>query len=151
MKGYTNGTDFEPHYSLLCGASDALTALNKTTTSQLPEELKVILQQVTFHTASDVNNDGLYFPCPFKEIEATAALKAVEASAVAAIADFRYGKRDRKITVNLESTAAFLFSTYIATIGGLRKGDPKVKAKLKGEFCSDYHILSSTPLTRICV
>ena len=57
----------------------------------------------------------------------------MEASVLAAIADLRYGKQERRIEVNMERTAAFLFSTYIATIGGLGKQDPDVKAKLKSD------------------
>ena len=75
----------------------------------------------------------IYFPCPFKETEAAVALKTIEACAVAAIADLRYGEQRRKIEVNLEQTATFLFSTYIATIAGLGKQDPNVKSKLKGK------------------
>lgn len=145
MDGYTNGTYSNPRYSLLRGAQNALCSLLAATTNQIPSEVKKHLQHVNFHTASSATStsdtsspspsdtDGLYFPCPFKETEAAAALKAVEASAVAAIADLRYGEKKRKINIDLERTAAFLFSTYIATIGGLNKGHPKVKGKLKGE------------------
>ncbi|TVY59043.1 Succinyl-CoA--L-malate CoA-transferase beta subunit, partial [Lachnellula suecica] len=84
-------------------------------------------------TATD--GTQIYFPCPFKETEATVALKSIEACAVAAIADVRYGgggaSQRRRIEVNLERTATFLFSTYIATIAGLGKQNAGVKAKLK--------------------
>jgi hypothetical protein len=58
----------------------------------------------------------------------------VEASVVAALADLRFphNEQKRRIEIDLERTATFLFSTYIATIGGLGKQDPKVKSKLKG-------------------
>jgi hypothetical protein len=121
-------------YSALYGAKLALESLKRSGASQLPPELRKHLDAVVFYTSSD--GQGIYFPCPFKATEAAAALKAVEASAAAAIADIRYGRRKRKIEVNLEKTAAFLFSTYIATIGCLHKGDPKVKTKLKG--AADY-------------
>lgn len=117
-------------YSATDGARRALEALKCLAASQLPPEVRGHLDNVVF--SAYYADNGTYFPCPFKETEAAAALKAVEASAVAAIADVRYGCQKRKLDVNLERTAAFLLSTYIATIGGLRKGDPDVRAKLKG-------------------
>jgi hypothetical protein len=123
----TNGGIRE--YSVRDGAKYALQALQQK--AELPPELQAHLKNVVF--SSTTTGDCLYFPCPFKETEAASALKAVEASAVAAIADFRFGQAQRKIDVNLEKTAAFLFSTYIATIGGLGKQDPSVKSKLRGK------------------
>lgn len=115
-------------YSVPKGAKDAIESLKNVARDELPEEVLENLQNVSFSTAS---KDGLYFPCPFKESEACGALKAVEASLVAAISDLRYGKENRQIDVNMEKTASFLFSTYIATIAGMNKQHPDVKAKLK--------------------
>ena len=58
------------------------------------------------------------------------------ASAVAALAHLRFPNdtQNRKIEVDLERTATFLFSTYIATIAGMGKQDPDVKSKLKSKF-----------------
>jgi hypothetical protein len=67
-----------------------------------------------------------------KENEATGALKAVEAGIASAIADLALGKQERRATVDLERASCFLFSTYLATIGGYDKGNPKSKALLKG-------------------
>lgn len=117
-------------YSTVVGAKDAISSLIDVAGDQLPIAVLEYLDQVKFTATSE---DGLYFPCPFKESEASGALKAVEASVLAAIADLRYGKQERRIEVNMERTAAFLFSTYIATIGGLGKQDPDVKAKLKSD------------------
>ena len=119
-------------YSVLNGAKKATAALQETARDELPAEILKHLQDVELTTATD--GTKIYFPCPFKETEATVALKSIEACAVAAIADLRYGATRRKIEVNLERTATFLFSTYIATIAGRGKQDPEVKAKLKGEF-----------------
>ncbi len=119
-------------YSMVCGAKQALRDLRSLVGDQIPPEAVSYLDKVTFSTCSDGHR--IYFPCPFKENEAAAALKAVEASVVAAISDLRYGPQTRKINIDLEKTAAFLFSTYIATIGGMGKGDPGVKSKLKGKL-----------------
>ena len=128
VNGYTNG----PQYSVIDGAKKATTELQKVGRDQLPPEILKHLQDVQLTTATD--GTQIYFPCPFKETEATVALKSIEASAVAAIADIRYGEERRKIEINLERTATFLFSTYIATIAGLGKQDPKVKSKLKSKY-----------------
>jgi hypothetical protein len=114
------------------GTKKAIAALTKLAADQIPSEILRHLEDVTLTTATD--GTQIYFPCPFKETEATVALKSVEASVVAAIAQLRYpnDSRRRKIEVDLERTATFLFSTYIATIAGLGKQDPNVKSKLKG-------------------
>ena len=72
------------------------------------------------------------FPCPLKELEAVAAIKALEACAAAAIADLRYGKTPRLIEVDVDKTACFLMSAYISTVGGMDKTDPAVKSRLPG-------------------
>lgn len=119
-------------YSVLQGAKQATEELKVLAGNQLPSEILRHIEDVTLTTATD--GTQIYFPCPFKETEASVALKTIEASAVAAIADLRYGgeKKRRKIEINLEQTACFLFSTYIATIAGMGKQDPNVKSKLKG-------------------
>jgi hypothetical protein len=143
--GYTNGVAAHTAYSVRGGIAKAIDVLKRETDGQLPTAFQQYLQDVTFTSATDEGQ--LYFPCPFKETEAVAALKATEASAVAAIADLRFGKQQRKVEVNLEKTAAFLFSTYMATIGGLSKGHPQVKSKLKGARlsylkCSNHYNFS---------
>ena len=127
VNGYTS-----PPYSVIDGCKHGTEALRKAAGEQLPPELLQHIKDVTLVTATD--GTQIYFPCPFKETEAAVALKTIEACAVAAIADLRYGEQRRKIEVNLEQTATFLFSTYIATIAGLGKQDPNVKSKLKGVF-----------------
>jgi hypothetical protein len=42
------------------------------------------------------------------------------------------GATSRSINVDLERATAFLFSTYLATVGGMDKSNPKVKKLLKG-------------------
>jgi hypothetical protein len=138
-------------YSVLDGAKKAMAALKEAAKNQLPAEILRHLQDVQLTTATD--GTKIYFPCPFKETEATVALKSIEACAVAAIADLRYGESSRKIEVNLERTATFLFSTYIATIAGKGKQDPDVKLKLKGKFnqrCKITGLLMVLLQTLIC-
>jgi hypothetical protein len=125
----TNGT---APYSVINGSKQATEALKKAAGDQLPPEILQHIEDVTLATATD--GTQIYFPCPFKETEAAVALKSIEACAVTAIADLRFGEKKRKIEINLEQTATFLFSTYIATIAGLNKQDPNVKSKLKGDY-----------------
>ncbi|KAK5993049.1 Acetyl-coenzyme A transferase nodX [Cladobotryum mycophilum] len=85
------------------------------------------------------DRDLPYFPIPFKETETAAALKAVEGTVAALLADASRsstgsdGTRYRKseVTVNLEKTTAFLFQAYLARVGGYGKLDKEVKGLLK--------------------
>lgn len=121
-------------YSVLDGSKNAIQFLREVAGDQIPSEFAQHLEDVNLTTATD--GTQIYFPCPFKETEATVALKSVEASAVAALAQLRFPNDTpkRKIEVDLERTATFLFSTYIATIAGMGKQDPNVKSKLKSKF-----------------
>ncbi|KAH7360452.1 CoA-transferase family III domain-containing protein [Rhexocercosporidium sp. MPI-PUGE-AT-0058] len=127
--GHTNG--IRAPYSVLDGSRKATNVLKKVAGGQIPPEFIQHLDDITLTTATD--GTQIYFPCPFKETEATVALKSVEAAAVAALAYLRFPNDTpkRKIEVDLERTATFLFSTYIATIAGMGKQDPNVKSKLK--------------------
>jgi len=144
--GYTNHTsDYRKHsrYSVLDGSKRATTTLARLVVDQLPSECLQHLEDVTLTTSTD--GTQIYFPCPFKETEATVALKSLEASVVAAIADLRYPHegRHRKIEVDLEKAATFLFSTYIAKIDGMGKQDPHVKSKLKRKLTSSPDVVYS--------
>lgn len=77
--------------------------------------------------------DNPYFPIPFKETETGTALKAIEGSVAALLADLRFGEKQRRILISQEKTTAFLFQAYLARIGGLGKLDKNVKSLLKGE------------------
>lgn len=82
--------------------------------------------------------DKPYFPIPFKETETAAALKAIEGSVAALLADSKYGaESQRKITVDQEKTTAFLFQAYLARVGGLGKMDKEVRKLLKGKSPED--------------
>jgi len=108
----------------------------------LPESLQDVVAQVQF--VSDY--DHVYFPIPFKETETAAALKAVEGSVACLLADLKYGKQVRHLSVNLEKTTNFLFQAYLATVDGLGKLDPNIKAKLKD---TDFLRAQSDPYRRM--
>ncbi|KAL9085250.1 MAG: hypothetical protein Q9165_007684 [Trypethelium subeluteriae] len=115
-------------YSMLTETKNSLSHLIHLSASQLPPESHVLIRSVSFTSKSASTP---YFPCPLKETEAVSALKAVEGGLAASIWQLRTGQTPSKITVNLEKATCFLFSAYIATIDGLHKGDPAVRAKLK--------------------
>ena len=127
--GHANGS---PNvYTLLNGTKSALEQLLVKAKDNLPEEALPHISRIHFSTA---NTGSPYFPSPLKQTEAITALKAVEAGVASAIADLQDGGKTRSIDVDLERATAFLFSTYLATVGGMDKAHPKVKKLLKGRI-----------------
>lgn len=141
--GATNGDDsHDAHLNsglLLDGTREALTHLLAQVQGHLPDEAVSHIHNVNFSTA---NTGSPYFPSPLKQTEAISALKAVEAGLAASIADLANCAPQRTINVDLERATAFLFSTYLATVGGMDKGHPKVKKLLKGPSFLIPHCLS---------
>jgi hypothetical protein len=123
-----NGTSASS-YSLLEETRDTVKALLRVAKCQIPQECRQAIVDVQFTTT---NTGTPSFPCPFKETETAGALKAVEAGIASSIANLALGHKERRATVDLERASAFLFSTYLATIGGYDKANPKSKALLKG-------------------
>lgn len=115
--------------ALLTGTRSALEQLLSKAQGNLPEESLPHISKIHFSTA---NTGSPYFPSPLKQTEAISALKAVEAGVAASIADLKDGPAGRNINVDLERATAFLFSTYLATVGGMDKANPMVKKLLKG-------------------
>jgi hypothetical protein len=116
-------------YSMLGETQKALETLLKAAKSEIPSECVPLVKGVQFATENTGTPD---FPCPFKETEATGALKAVEAGLASAIASLALGEKERNAVVDLERASCFLFSTYLATVGGFDKANPKAKTLLKG-------------------
>ncbi|KAJ5560580.1 hypothetical protein N7513_002979 [Penicillium frequentans] len=122
----SNGSRYSPVletsriFSSLCDQSERLS---------LPEEVLANKDKVSFSTS----HNEIYFPIPFKETETLAALKGVEGSVAAALADLRFGatEQPRSVQVSLEAATAFGCQAYMAKIDGLSKLDPNVKSKLK--------------------
>jgi len=106
-------------FSLLCDQSERFS---------LPPQVVENRDKVSFYSS----HDQIYYPIPFKETETLAALKGVEGSVAAALADLRYGAPSQNIRVSLEKATAFGCQAYMAKLDGLSKLDPAVKARLKG-------------------
>ena len=118
-------------YSVTHGANDALDLLLRSIHGQLPYEIFSYAKDVSFSSPSPCGA-ALQFPCPLREQEATAAIKALEACVVAAIADLQYGAKPRHINVDMEKIACFIMSAYLTTIDGLGKGDLRVRDRIPG-------------------
>lgn len=125
----TEGGTLSSNYSMLGETQKALDTLLKVAKSEIPSECIPLVKNVQFTTENTGTPD---FPCPFKETEATGALKAVEAGIASAIAGLLLGEKERSAVVDLERASCFLFSTYLATVGGYDKANPKAKTLLKG-------------------
>ena len=130
----TNGTN-GPRCLMLDETQKSLQLLLRLAKGQIPQECYALITNVDFTTA---NTGSPYFPSPFKQTEAISALKAVEAGVAAGIANLAYGERERKMVVDWERASAFLFSAYLATVGGMNKAHPNVKTLLKGKAYSRH-------------
>lgn len=92
-------------YSTKSGASAALEELlSQSSRTTLPDKAVEYARKVQF-----TGRDTIVLPCVMKEVEASAALKAVEAGIAAAIAEVRYGQKEKDIEVDMDRAAAFLF------------------------------------------
>lgn len=118
-------------YSVSEGSRDAFRLLWKSVETEIPDEFLQHVDRVVFRKYSDLG-DAICFPCPLREQEAVAALKALEGCAAAAIANIRGFRREREISVTLEHVASLLMSTYITNIDGLDKCSPEAKKRIPG-------------------
>jgi hypothetical protein len=114
-------------FSTLESAQTAVSSLIEDATLPIPLEVKALLRSKIEFT----NATTPILPCPFRQLEAAAALKAVEASIANAIGKQRFGYV-QDVTIDLQHATLFLFMAYLATVDGLGKLDKGVKAKLKG-------------------
>lgn len=94
-------------YSTITGAQAALSELFAQPdgrTLPLPRAAIGYAQKTRF-----TGRDQVFLPCVMKEVEASAALKAIEAGVAAAIGELRFGFQEDDIEINMEQAAAFLF------------------------------------------
>ncbi|KAF2972864.1 hypothetical protein GQX73_g817 [Xylaria multiplex] len=119
----------ETSYSVSRHARHAVEILLQATESELPAECCRYVQDVVFDGYS-ATGDSVCLPCPLRQQEACAGLKALEGCVVAAIAGLQRKERRRKITVNLERVTCFLMSAYITTLDGLDKSNPNISGRL---------------------
>ncbi|KAK4225559.1 CoA-transferase family III domain-containing protein [Podospora fimiseda] len=116
-------------YSVIQGSRVALDSLLDLCRTAIPRDFVPLARNVKIASTSG-NGDQIHFPSPLKEQDLTAAIKALEACAVGAIANLRYGTARRTVTVDLDKISGFLMSAYLTTIGGMDKQDVRVKEKI---------------------
>ncbi|KAH7328544.1 CoA-transferase family III [Stachybotrys elegans] len=119
-------------YSVENGASDALVRLLGMCRDTLPEEYLGFQSGVSFTTSPGFADDVPLFPCPLKEQEATAAIRALEGMVASTIAQLRYGcdARDSQIRVDVTKAACSLMSSYMTTLDDLTKSDPEIRNRI---------------------
>ncbi|KAK3296090.1 CoA-transferase family III domain-containing protein [Chaetomium fimeti] len=125
----TNGTRPLTRHSIAAGTQSALQKLCATSLDELPEAVLAFTETVDV-TSTPEKGDEVYFPTPLREQEATAAIKALESCAAAAIAKVRYGTESKKIQVDADKVSAFLMSAYLTTLDGMNKPDPRIKDRI---------------------
>lgn len=134
-----NGTQPLTRHSVAAGTQAALQKLCTTSLDELPGAILAFTETVDV-TSTPEKGDEVYFPTPLREQEATAAIKALEACAAAAIAKIRYGTETNKIQVDPDKVSAFLMSAYLTTLDGIDKPDPRIKGRIPGEHPSQTNI-----------
>ncbi|KAI0480404.1 CoA-transferase family III [Xylariaceae sp. FL0804] len=127
-----------PCYLVGEAAEVAFNTLLQASKTELPREVLENLQRqnVVFESPSPLR-DTPCFPCPLRQQEACAAIRALEGCLTAAIADMRCGRRRREVVVDLERVTCYLMSAYITTLDGLDKGNPKILRRLPDTDTND--------------
>ncbi|RYC58362.1 hypothetical protein CHU98_g7847 [Xylaria longipes] len=100
----------EASYSVSNNANRALKILLQASQSELPIEFFPYAQDVVFDSRS-TTGDSVCFPCPLRQQEACAALKALEGCAVAAIADLQYTDLHSAQSILYRRLSAGLYET----------------------------------------
>ena|ERR1700737_4746253 len=113
-------------YSTLDSTQQGISVLLEDPLLPIPPEVKALVARTTFTNASPP-----VIPCPFRQLEAAAALKAIEGAVANAIGKLRFGY-EQDVSIDLQHTTLFLLMAYVATVDGQGKQDKRVKAKLKG-------------------
>lgn len=129
----------QSRYSVVNESRRALERLADLCEHLLPQDVLQNVKNVDF--VPSPTGDRVYFPCPLKEVETTAAIKALEGAVAAAIADLQDGRKPRTVSVDIDKIACFLMSTYLTTVDGLGKMDPDVKFKLIGQSTNRSWVL----------
>lgn len=101
---------------------------------QLINDDSLPLAQEVRSLVSKVKLDGIggepTIPTPWRETEAISSLKGIEAAIVLALGKLRYGV-DQTADIDTDHATTFLFMSYLSTIDGYGKWDPKSVARLK--------------------
>lgn len=133
-------------YSVIDGAYSVLDKFVSACRSELPPAFDEHIRQVNFSSPC-ASGATICLPCPLMEQETGSALKALEGCAAAAIADLRRrGKQQRSVHVDVGRVTCFFMSTYLTTLDGMSKVDPKIKLRIPGSSLSPSSLTYARPL-----
>lgn len=117
-------------YSVLDVTEAVLAALVSDQKLPIPSRARELAKNTKFYVPPSPLETDVVLPCPLKQLETVAALKAVEAAVANAIGEHRYGL-EQTATIDLQHATMFLYMAYLATVNGLGKLDAGVKRFLK--------------------
>lgn len=121
------------HYSTLTEARKVFHDLLKDEKLPLAPEIRALESAVSIHGGDDWPT----IPTPWRETEAITALKSLEAAVAMALGKVRYGI-DQTAEIDIDHATIFLFMSYLSTIDGCGKWDPRSVERLKREW--HFHI-----------
>jgi hypothetical protein len=117
-------------YSVLAVAQEVLELITSKKNLPLPDRARELAKNTKFHVPPSPLSTDVVLPCPLKQLETVAALKAVEGAVANALGEQRYGFV-QTTTVDLQHATMFLYMAYLASVDGLGKLDPEVRKYLK--------------------
>ena len=115
-------------YSTLLESKSIFQKLINDELLNLSPEIRALASAVRIHGTED----WPVIPTIWRETEAITALKSLEAAVAIALGKVRYGI-EQIADVNMDHATIFLFMSYLSTIDGFGKWDPRSVERLKRE------------------
>lgn len=128
--------DSEKSYSTITEAKTVFENLLADPSLPLTPQIRSLAPSVYIHGT----NSWPTIPTPWRETEAITALKALEASVTMALGKVRYGLQ-QTADIDVDHATIFLFMSYLSTIDGYGKWDPRSVERLKREIMSLFPVL----------
>ena len=115
-----------PAYSTLSESKTAFKNLLADEKLPLSPEIRVLASRIKIHG----EEDWPVIPTLWRETEAITALKSLEAVIAIALGKIRYDL-DQTAEIDMDHATIFLFMSYLSTIDGFGKWDPRSVERLK--------------------
>ena len=115
-----------PAYSTLSESRKAFKNLLADEKLPLSPEIRSLGSRIKIHCEEDWPT----IPTLWRETEAITALKSLEAAIAIALGKVRYGL-DQRAEIDMDHATIFLFMSYLSTIDGFGKWDPRSGERLK--------------------
>ena len=115
-----------PAYSTLSESKTAFRNLLADEKLPLSPEIRVLASRIKIHG----EEDWPVIPTLWRETEAITALKSLEAVIAIALGKIRYDL-DQTAEIDMDHATIFLFMSYLSTIDGFGKWDPRSVERLK--------------------